>query len=334
VLARVKGLPGVVAAGYTTAVPLTRKGGANGLSLEGRDNGPNASWNANHRQVSADYFRAMGQAVREGRPFDERDDAGAVPVAAVNETMARAFWPGESAVGKRFKVGSPDSPDPWLTVVAVVADVRQMGADAPVKPEMYVPYKQAAPHWANGPYVFFAPRDLVVRTSVAPTSIVAPVREAVREVDPYQPVSSVRTMEEVLGRETAERRVGVILLAGFAGLALLLAALGVYGVLAFFVVQHTPEIGVRVALGASPGDVLRMVVARGMKLVLAGVALGLAGALALTRLMESQLYGVSAADPLTFLLTTLLLATVALLACLVPALRATRVDPLEALRYE
>jgi predicted permease len=334
VLERLKSLPGVVAAGYTTAVPLTRKGGANGLSIEGKDNGPNSNWNANHRQVTPDYFRALGLALREGRGFTEQDDEGSLPVAVINETMARSFWPGESALGKRFKTGAPDSPQPWLTVVGVVEDVRQMASDEPVKAEMYVNYRQAARHFQAPGFYSFAPRDLVVRTSVPPASVAPAVREAVREVDPYQPVSSVRTLEEVLGRDTAQRRVGVILLAAFAGLALLLAALGIYGVLAFFVVQHTPEIGVRMALGASPSDMLRMVVGRGMRLALAGVGLGLAASLVLTRLIESQLFGVSATDPYTFAGLALLLALVALLACLIPARRATKVDPMVALRYE
>jgi putative ABC transport system permease protein len=334
VLARVKSLPGVEAAGYTTAVPLTRKGGANGLSLEGRDNGPQSNWNANHRQVTPDFFRAMGQTLREGRAFDERDDEGAPSVAAVNEAMAERFWPGESAIGKRFKVGSPDSPEPWMTIVAVVADVRQMGADAPVKPEMYVPFRQAAPYWPKAPYSFFTPRDLVVRSSGDPQSLVAAVRQAVHEVDPYQPISGVRTMDEVLGVETAQRRVGMILLTAFASLALLLAALGIYGVLAFFVVQHTQEIGVRLALGARPSDVLRLVVGRGMRLALAGVGLGLAASFGLARLLASMLYEVSPGDPATYALVALLLACVALVACLVPARRATKVDPMVALRYE
>jgi putative ABC transport system permease protein len=334
VLARVKGLPGVTAAGYTTAVPLTRKGGANGLSIEGKDNGPSSTWNANHREVSPDFFRALGQALREGRAFDERDDEGAPPVAAVNEAMARAYWPGETAVGKRFKVGAPDSPTPWMTIVAVVADVRQMSADAPVKPEMYVPYRQAAPYWPKPPYSFFTPRDLVVRTSGDPQALVAPVRGVIHEVDPYQPVSGVRTMDEVLGVETSQRRVGMILLTAFAALALLLAALGIYGVLAFFVVQHTQEIGVRLALGARPSDVLRLVVGRGMRLALAGVGIGLAASFGLARLLASLLYEVSPGDPATYALVALLLAAVALLACLLPARRATKVDPMVALRYE
>ena len=334
VLSRVKSLPGVVAVGYTTAVPLTRKGGANGLSLEGRDNGPSSTWNANHRQVSPDYFRAMGQTLREGRAFDERDDERAQPVAAINEAMARAYWPGESALGKRFKVGAPDAAEPWLTIVAVLSDVRQMGADEPVKPEMYIPYRQAAPYWPKPPYSFFTPRDLVVRTSADPRSLVAAVRGVVHEVDAYQPVSGVRTMDEVLGIETAQRRLGMILLTAFAALALLLAALGIYGVLAFFVVQHTREIGVRLALGARPADVLRLVVGRGMRLALVGVGLGLAASFGLARLLASLLYEVSPGDPATYALVAVLLACVALLACLVPARRATKVDPMVALRYE
>jgi putative ABC transport system permease protein len=328
VLARVKAMPGVAAAGYTTAVPLTRKGGANGLSLEGKDNGPNSSWNASHRQISPDYFRAMGVALREGRAFVEQDDERSTPVAIINETMARSYWPGESAVGKRFKVGVPESPDPWLTIVGVVADVRQMGADAPVKAEMYVPYRQAAA------YSFFYPRDLVIRTNVPPSSLAAAVRQAIHEVDPYQPVAGVRTMDEVLGVETRQRRVGVIMLTAFAALALLLSALGIYGVLSYFVVQHTQEIGVRMALGAQTSDVLRLVVWKGMALALAGIGVGLAGAAALTRLMQSLLFEVNAADPLTFFAIALLLSLVALAACFIPARRATKVDPMVALRYE
>ncbi|HYO99659.1 MAG TPA: ABC transporter permease [Pyrinomonadaceae bacterium] len=329
VLARVKTLPGVEAAGYTTAVPLAGMTSI-GLSLEGRQAEPNTSWNAVFRQISPDYFQAMGLAVRQGRPFNERDDERATPVAVVNETMARQFWPGEDAMGKRFKAGPAEGPNPWLTVVGVVADVRQMGVDAPVKAEMYVPYWQAAP------YTLFVPRDLAIRTAAAvtPTSLVPAVRQAIREVDPNQPVANVRTMDEVLGRVTAQRSLGMQLLTAFAALGLLLAALGIYGVLSYFVVQHTPEIGVRMALGAPRGDVLKLVIGKGMKLALAGVAAGVVGALLLTRLMRSLLFGVSAIDPLTFAGVAALLTLVAFLACYIPARRATKVDPMVALRYE
>ena len=331
VLARVKTLPGVAAAGYTTAVPLTGMT-SNGLSLEGREPEPNTAWNAVHRQISPDYFQAMGLDVRQGRPFNERDDARAARVAVVNETMARQFWPGEDSLGKRFKVGAVEGANPWLTVVGVVADVRQMGVDAPVKAEMYVPYWQAE---HPTPYAMFAPRDLAIRAAaVAPASLVPAVRQAIREVDPNQPVANVRTMDEVLGRVTAQRALGMQLLTAFAALGLLLAALGIYGVLSYFVVQHTPEIGVRMALGARPADVLKLVIGKGMKLALAGVVLGVAGALVLTRLMRSLLFGVSVIDPLTFACVAALLTLVAFLACYIPARRATKVDPMVALRYE
>lgn len=328
VLARVKNLPGVASAGYTTAVPLVWKGGANGLTLEGREAEPNASWNANHRQVSPDYFQTMNIGLRQGRVFNEMDNERALPVAVINETMARQYWPGQSPIGRRFKVGGINESNPWLTIVGVVADVRQIRADAPVKAEMYVPYWQAAA------FPTFAPRDLVIRTSVAPASLVPAVHQTIHEIDPYQPLSSIRTMDEVLNRETAQRRVGMLLLVAFAALALLLASLGIYGVLSYFVVQHIPEIGIRMALGAGRSDVLRLVIGKGMKLALAGIAIGLIGAFMLTRLMASLLFGVSAIDPLTFAGVAGLLTIIALLACYLPARRATKVDPMIALRYE
>ncbi|HEV7904427.1 MAG TPA: ABC transporter permease, partial [Pyrinomonadaceae bacterium] len=330
VLARVKTLPGVAAASYTTAVPLTGMT-SNGLTLEGRQAEPNVSWNAVHRQISPGYFQALGLALRQGRQFDERDDERAMPVAVVNETMARQFWPGEEALGKRFKVGSAEGANPWLTVVGVAEDVRQMGVDAPVKAEMFVPYRQAG---QAAPYALFVPRDLVIRTTNAPSSLVPAVRQAIREVDPNQPVANVRTLDEVLGRVTAQRSLGMQLLTAFAALGLLLAALGIYGVLSYFVVQHTPEIGVRMALGAQTADVLKLVIGKGMRLALAGVVAGLFGALLLTRLMRSLLFGVSAIDPLTFAGVAALLVLVAFLACYIPARRATKVDPMVALRYE
>jgi putative ABC transport system permease protein len=270
----------------------------------------------------------MNVPLRSGRYFESSDNAQSIPVAIINETMARQYWPGENALGRRFKLGGPEETDvPWVQIVGIVADIRQMGLDEPVKAEMYFPYQQ-------GQMIWYTPRDLAIRTTGDTSGLVGSVRQAIRDVDPDQPVSNVATMAEVLGTEAAQRRMGMIMLVGFASLALLLASLGIYGVLAYFVTQHTPEIGVRQALGATPRNILFLVLKKGMGLTLAGIAIGLIGAFVLTRLMSSLLFGVNASDPLTFVTVPLVLGLVAFFACLIPARRATRIDPLVALRYE
>jgi putative ABC transport system permease protein len=329
VLDRVEHLPGVTSAGYTTSIPLIWKGGTSGFFPEGvKDPIPGMGYDANHRQVSADYLQTMNIALREGRYFTTHDDEKSMPVAIINETMARQYWPGQNALGRRFKLGDPTDDVPWIQIVGIVADVRQMGLDEPVKAEMYFPYQQ------QGDYDFYTPRDLVIRTSGDTSNLVASVRQIVREVDPDQPVSNVATMADVLGEEAAPRRMGMIMLVAFAGLALLLASLGIYGVLAYFVTQHTNEIGVRMAVGASPMNILGLVLKKGMGLTLLGVGIGLVVSFVLTRLMSSLLFGVNASDPLTFVAVPLVLAVVALVACLIPARRAMKVDPMIALRYE
>ena len=328
VLQRVEHLPGVVSAGYTTSIPLVWKGGTSGFYPEGVTSPvPGLAYDSNHRQVSTNYLQTMNVPLRFGRYFQSSDNAQSMPVAIINETMARQYWPGENALGRRFKLGDPTDDVPWVQIVGVVADIRQMGLDEPVKAEMYFPYQQ-------GQMSFYVPRDLVIRTSGDTTNLVGSVRQAIREVDPDQPVSNIATMSEVLGTEAAQRRMGMIMLVGFASLALLLASLGIYGVLAYFVTQHTSEIGVRQALGATPRNILFLVLKKGMGLTLAGVGIGLIFAFVLTRLMSSLLFGVNASDPLTFVVVPLVLGLVALLACLIPARRATRIDPLVALRYE
>jgi predicted permease len=335
VLERLKTVPGVVNVGYATSVPLQWKGGASGFSMEGPQPPANVATNAIHRQVSSSYLQTMGIGLREGRFFDERDDELAPRVVIVNETFARQYWPGESALGKRISLAlttsnnnAPPSNIEWRTITGVVADVRQMGIDAPVKAEMYFPYSQITSH------VFFKPRDLVVRTTGDPLSLLPAVRRELQAVDPDQPLSNIATMDKLLVQEAGARRLGMIVLTAFAALAVILAAMGIYGVLAYFVTQHTPEIGVRLALGAEPRHILAMVLKKGMSLALFGVAIGLTVAFALTRLMASLLFGVSASDPGTFVVIALLLAVVALLACYLPARRAMKVDPMVALRYE
>jgi putative ABC transport system permease protein len=246
-------------------------------------------------------------------------------VAVVSEAMARRFWPGEDPLGKRFAPGKPDSPDDWITVIGVVGDVRQFNLDADPKPQMYLTYEQAG---------FFAPRHLVVRTQVEPRSLASAVRAAVWSIDKDQPVSNVSTMEEVLADSIARQRFSMLLLGVFASVALVLAAVGIYGVMSYSVAQRTHEIGIRMALGARPRDVLRLAVGQGLKLVLVGVAAGLVASFALTRVMASLLFGVSATDPATFVTISLVLVGVAALASFIPARRATKVDPLIALRYE
>ena len=325
VLTRVKSLPGALSAGYTTSVPLVWKGGTSLFIPEGRQ--PVEVGDANFRQISEDYFETIGIDLVRGRRFLASDNAQSIRVAIVNQTMARQYWPGTDVLGKRFKPGGPNSPAPWVTIVGIVADVRQMGMDAPVKAEMYFPYRQI-----EG--LGYMPRELVIRTSVDPTSLAAAVRREVHAVDPNQPISDVRTMDEILNEETATRQLGMTLLAIFAGLALLLSMLGIYGVLSYFVAQHTLEIGVQVALGAQTGNILRLVLKKGMLLAVAGLVIGLIASFGLTRLMQSLLFEVSATDPVTFAVVAALLLLVAFLACYLPARRAMKVDPIVALRYE
>jgi predicted permease len=328
VLQRVESIPGVVSAGYSTSVPLAWKGGTSGFFPEGlKEPLAGLAYDANHRQVSENYLQTMSIPLRRGRYFGAQDNEHAMPVVIINETMARTYWPNVDALGRRFKLGDPADNTPWMTIVGVVGDVRQMGIDVPVKAEMYMPYRQADLR-------FYVPRDLVFRTAGDPASLVGSVRQAIRAVDPDQPISDVATMEEVLGREISQRRLGMILLTAFAVLALLLASLGIYGVLAYFVAQHRNEIGVRLALGATPAKILLFVLQKGMRLTLLGVGIGLAASFALTRLMTSLLFGVNPVDPLTFAAVPVLLAVVAFLACWIPARRAARVDPVVALRYE
>jgi putative ABC transport system permease protein len=325
---RIGAIPGVVAVGYTNVLPLAHRGDSTSYTVEGVPVERGLERNANTRLVNPGYLTALGVPLLHGRQIAATDVADSQPVAVVNETLARAFFHDENPVGRRLKMGRPESDAPWMTVVGVAGDVRQDDVEKPAKAEIYIPYTQ-------GEYVeFFAPRSMAVRTTGDPMSIVSAVRREIAAIDPSQPVANVRTMADVLGEETSERRLGTYLLGAFAAVALLLASIGIYGLLAQLVAQKTPEIGVRMALGARPRDVVAMVVGRGMRLVAIGVALGAILSVAMARLISSLLYGVSAGDPVTLAGVPLLLAAVALLACAIPARRAALVDPNVALRYE
>ena len=330
VLAGVTSLPGVTAAGYTTYLPLTNRGGTSGFIIEGRPKPTGANRNdANHRVVTPDYLRTIGVPLIAGRFLNESDGADAPPVALINRTMARQYWPGEDPLGKRFKMDDDTATAPWIRVVGVTGDVRQMGLDVPARAEMYFSYRQPA-----GSFAYFTPRDLAIRVAGDPLNLAAAVRRVVAEVDPDQPISHMQTMEELLDSEVASRRVEGELLGTFAGLALVLASLGIYAVLAYAVTQRTAEIGLRMALGARERDVLRAVMSQGAKLIAAGVAVGLAGAWMLTGLMRSLLYGIRTTDPGAFAGAVALFLLVGSCACYFPARRASRVDPMVALRHE
>jgi putative ABC transport system permease protein len=328
VLLRVEQLSGVESAGMVSFTPLSFSGMNFAFTVEGSR--PATDMNlplAVYRVISPDYFRTMGIPTLRGRSFDRQDTVEKPAVVVVNRKLAEQFWPGQDPIGKRLKVGPADSPNPWATVIGVVGDVRQVGLQGEQRLEMYASYKQ-------DPRGFIAPRDLVVRSKADPASIVAAVREQVWAVDKDQPVSNVRTMEQVFASAVARERFQALLLGLFAGLALVLAVVGLYGVMSYAVTQRTHEIGIRMALGAQRREVLRLIIGEGMLLTLVGVALGLGVALGVTRLMTGILYGVTATDPTTFVAVAGLLAAVAFIACYIPARRATKVDPLVALRYE
>jgi putative ABC transport system permease protein len=327
---RIEALPGVKSAAVTNWIPLVRQGDSITISVEGRPAPAPSQGNSPSvvtRVIHPHYFSTMGIQFLQGREFGEQDKVDSPGVAVISETMARRFFPGEDPLGKRITPGKPDStnPDDWITIIGVVKDVRQFELVADPKPQMYLSYVQAG---------FFAPRHLVVSTNVEPLSLAATVRKTVWEIDKDQPVSNISTMENVLSESVARQRFSMLLLGIFAGLALILAAVGIYGVMSYSIAQRTHEIGIRMALGAQKSDVLKLAVGQGLKLVLIGVAIGLVAAFILTRVMASLLFGVSATDPTTFITISLVLISVALLASYIPARRATKVDPMIALRYE
>jgi predicted permease len=328
-LERVGTASGVEAAGTVTALPLSGLNSNASFEIEGR---PRASdevaQNADYRMVSSDYFRVMGIPLLVGRYFEASDQEGAPGVVIINEAMQHAFWPDEEPLGKRINLGVPGSP--WLTIIGIIKDVKHKALNVASKPELYFLHSQNA-YKALGVYPSLT---LAVRGTADPLALTGVVKSAVQGIDPDVPVAKVETMEKVLSTSVAQPRFTMLLLAIFALVALALAAVGIYGVMAYSVGQRKHEIGIRLALGAQTSEVLRMVMRQGMLLVVIGIGFGLAGALTLTRLLKDLLFGVQVTDPLTFVAITFLLISVALLACWIPARRATKVDPIIALRYE
>jgi putative ABC transport system permease protein len=323
---RLAQLPGVEAAGAGTGLPPQTAQRGTTFAVEGQTPAEAGENTGYFLAVSPDYFRALGTPLREGRAFGERDVEGAEKVVIINRSLARRLFSEErAAVGKRLKLVNPEQSDDWRTVVGVVGDVRYTGLDDPGEAAIYTPFAQTPFFWN---YV------LVRARGGDPAALTASLRAAVRSVHPDLTAARIRPMEQVVSEAVAQPRFNMLLLSGFAFLALVLASIGIYGVIAYTVTQRTHEIGVRMALGARGLDVLRLVIRQGMLLALAGVAAGLVASYALTRVMSSMLYEVSATDPATFAGIALLLSLVALLACYVPARRATKVDPMVALRYE
>jgi putative ABC transport system permease protein len=322
---RVESLPGVEAAGLTSVLPLSSNFDGRGIAVEDHPRPRGEEFNADLYIATPGYLRAMSVPLLEGRALEGRDNKDAPPVALVNETMARELWPHQSPLGRRLKFpGSEKNPQPWRTIVGIVSDVRQYGLDKKAPMQIYLPEAQYPTNYMT----------LVVRSSSDPTKLVGAIRKEIAALDPDQPISDVATMTQLLSDSVALRSFSMLLLITFAGVALVLAAVGIYGVIAYTVTQRTREIGIRMALGASRRDILRLVIGRGMTPALVGVVVGLVAAFAATRLMQTLLYGVSATDPATFVVISLILAAVALVACYLPARRATRVDPMTALRYE
>ena len=320
---RVAQLPGVEVVGLVDPLPLSGDNKTTTFTIDGQPAAsPADRLSANVRTVNAEYLSAMGIPLIKGRGFTERDAKDAPQVMLVNETLARRFFPGEDPVGKRATVYPFETP---CEIVGVVGDVKHRGLDVESGPEFYISYLQAPQ-----PSMY-----LVARTTLAePGALASSIQSAVQQIDKDQPIADVRTMSQLLNEATAARRFNMLLLGVFALLALVLASVGIFGVMSYMVTQRTHEIGIRMALGARVSDVVRLIVGRGMTLVLIGVSVGLAGAFAVTRVMKGLLYGVSATDPLTFVGVSLVLSAVALVACLIPARRAARVDPMIALRNE
>jgi putative ABC transport system permease protein len=321
---RVESLPGVESASLSTVQPLSGVAVNDPFSIEGRpldfNNAPVAGW----QHVTPNFFRTLGIPIVAGRDFTDRDTTDASGAAIINEAMASRYFPNEYPIGKRLTLGLHRPDDPWLTIVGVVKNIPHRGLESKAEPDWYLSYLGQPRRYGY----------LLARASGNPASLAAAIRSQVLAIDKDQPVTAIRTINEVIASTTAPRRFNTLLLAIFAAVAMALAAVGIYSVISYSVTQRTQEVGVRMALGARPGDVIRLILKQGLTLTLIGVAAGVLGAIAAARVMSGLLYGVTATDPATFAAISLLLAMVAMVACYLPARRAARVEPMAALRCE
>lgn len=322
---QLKVLPGVETAGATSGILLPKLATSNVFTVEGRPADPTAEQlELPIDAVTPDYFSTMGIELKSGRFFNGQDGPQTQRVGIINETMAKRYFPNGEAVGKRYTFGQPDSNTNWITVVGVVRDTRRQGLREPIRIESFTPHAQS-PSRAM---------EIVIHTNGDPKALARSVRERIRTLDTDLPIGAMTTVEEMLSETLSQTKLNTLLLGAFAAIALILAAVGIYGLMSYAVSQRTQEMGVRIALGAESGDIVRLVVKLGMSLALAGLACGIVGAFVLTRFMRTLLYDTGTTDALTFVTVPLVLAAVALLACWIPARRATRVDPMVALRCE
>jgi len=322
---RIRSVPGVKSVGAIDDLPLTGIRGGGPFTIEGHPTkSDNDAPTAYRCTVSADYFKTMGIPLLQGREFTDRDREGAPTVLMVNETAARRYWPGQSPVGSHLSFTTGRTQPTWLEIVGVVKDVLHDSLEQPAKPTIYLPFLQGPPDFAV----------TVVRTGIDPAALTSAVREAIAAVDKDQPVMMSRTMTDILADSVGQRRFNTVLIVAFGMLALILAMVGVYGLMAYIVMQRTHEMGVRIALGAERSDVMKLVLARGFRLTLIGISFGIAMALILTRFLSKLLFNVPETDPATFIAVSACLGGIALLASYLPARRAMQVDPMVALRYE
>jgi predicted permease len=326
VLSEVRALPGVGSAGYVSGLPMVMRGGVWGVTVPGEASSPGALPPASARFVTPGFFATLGIPLRSGRDIRDSDTREAPFVAVVSESLAQRHWPGQDPIGRRFRFG----PAGERTVVGVVGDVRVRGLERQSEPQVYLAHQQVA----DGSIIGYTPKDLAVRAGGDPLALLPSIREIVRRADPQQPISDVRLLSDIVDGETAPRRVQVRVLAAFAATALLLAAIGLHGLLSFTVTSRTQEIGVRIALGARSADILSMVLREALQMAVLGLVMGLGLAYATGRGMEALLAGIGPGDGLTFLVAIGLSAVMTLAGSLLPAVRAVRVDPIAVMRTE